>query len=102
MLYRSEMANVSLDSSAVPPWPTASSPRYKDLPLMQWPQSVAIYQKWLQQTKLQHINFVGRCCHSNRGLKFAPQFILVLQYVFPYCNTIVCCCNTYGVLQAIV
>jgi len=75
---------------------------YKVLPLMQRPQSVGIYQKWLQQTKLQHINFVGRRCHSNRGLKFAPQFILVLHYVFPYCNTIECCCNIYGVLQAIV
>ena len=60
---------------------------------MQWPKSVAIYQKWLQKTKLQRKIFVGRRCHSNRGERFAQRLILVLQQVFPYCNTKECCCN---------
>jgi hypothetical protein len=52
---------------------------YKVSPLMQRPKSVVICQEWLQYIKLQHKKIVGRRCHSNRGLKFAPRLILVLQ-----------------------
>ena len=54
------------------------SQHYKVLALMQRPKSVAIYQKWLRQTKLQRKIFVGRRCHSNRGERFAQQLSLVL------------------------
>jgi len=99
-------------------WPNAHAHRLEVvlwvLHLMQRLKSIAIYQKWLQLIKLQHKNFIGRRCHSNRGLKFAPRLIkelknvmilslsvchdIITPFLLRYCFTYIVKCTFYNAI----